>query len=148
MFGKQVKTAFVTGYSLPSEIIELSKRIGISLFTAWGASEAIVGSTSTSVGPASRLCQYNQQHLVIGPHYLGIAKRIGDRLEPVQEGEDGLLLVNTIAREGTLYFNYAIGDKATYLGSDCSCGRTTPVVSNIRRVDNPHEIAGIGCRND
>jgi len=148
LFGKQIKTAFVTGYGLPGELIELAKRCGFALFTAWGASEAIVGATSTVVGPKSRKCEYNQQHLVFGPHYLGLAKRVGAHLEPIERGEDGLLLLSTIAREGTLYFNYAIGDKATYIGSDCACARTTPVVANIRRVDNPREIAGVGCRND
>ncbi|MBI4017085.1 MAG: AMP-binding protein [Candidatus Aenigmarchaeota archaeon] len=150
LFGAQgqVKKAFVTGYQLPQEIIALAEDVGLSLFTAWGATEAIVGATSTVTGPPTRLCKFNAQHLVVGPHFLAVAKIVDERLKPAEEGEDGIVLVNTLAREGTLYFNYAIGDMAHVLSKSCPCGRTTPVVSNIRRIDNPAEVFGVGCRYD
>jgi hypothetical protein len=64
---------------------------------------------------------------------------------PAQVGEEGLLLVNTIARDGTIFINYAIGDKARVIATSCPCGRTTPIIGEIRREDNPTELAG-GCR--
>ena len=150
LFGEhgQIKKAFVTGFKLPDELVNLSKDIGLSLFTAWGATEAIVGATSTVTGPETRICQFNNQHIVLGPHYLAIAKIENNRLRLAEEGEEGIILVNTIAREGTLYFNYAIGDMALLVSKKCPCGRTTPVISNIRRIDNPEEVFGVGCRFD
>lgn len=150
LFGSQgqIKKAFITGYQLPQEIINLAEDIGLSLFTAWGATEAIVGATSTTDGPPTRLCRHNNQHLVLGPHVLAVAKIVNERLKLAEEDEDGIVLVNTIAREGTLYFNYAIGDMAHVVSKSCPCGRTTPVVSNIRRIDNPAEVFGVGCRYD
>jgi len=150
LFGSegQVQKAFVTGYALPDELIRLANDIGLSLFTAWGSTEAIVGATSTIGGPESRVCKHNNQHLVLGPHALMVAKIADGKLVPAKEGEEGILLVNTIAREGTLYFNYAIGDVATLVATSCPCGRTTPVIGNIRRIDNPAEIFSMGCRLD
>ncbi len=146
LFGKQIKNAFITGYPLPQELISFAEDIGLKLFTAWGSTEAIVGATSTVIGPETRLCKYNNQHLVLGPHFLGLAKISDGKLLPVKEGEDGIIFVNNIARQGTIYINYAIGDKAQLVSRSCQCGRTTPVISAIRRIDNPQEIAAVGCR--
>ncbi|MBW3022178.1 hypothetical protein KY328_04595 [Candidatus Woesearchaeota archaeon] len=140
-----IKYAFITGYKLPEEVIELSKDIGLHLFTTWGASEAIPGATSTVLGPETRKCKYNNQHLTYGPHVLSVVKIDEDKPRLAKVGEEGLLLVTTIAREGTIYINYAIGDKATVVADKCDCGRTTPIITNIHRAD-PKELEGGGCR--
>ena len=141
-----VHRAFITGFQLPEPIIELSKDIDMDLFTTWGASEALPGATSTVLGPATRKCQFNNQHLILGPHILSVVNIEDGHLVPTRVGETGILLVTTVARQGTLFFNYAIGDKATVIANECDCGRTTPIIGNIHRVDNPTEIIEGGCR--
>jgi phenylacetate-CoA ligase len=141
-----VDTAFVTGFALTKEIIKIAERNGMRLFTTWGASEAIPGATSTVIGPEERLCKYNSQHLTYGPHMLTVVDVKGDKPRFCRPGEEGLLLVTTIAREGTIFVNYMIGDKAKIEAEQCPCGRTTPIISGIRREDNKAEFASGGCR--
>ena len=82
----------------------------------------------------------------MGPHLLSVVTIKDGVLVPAKVGETGIVLVTTIARQGTLFFNYAIGDKATVIATACDCGRTTPIIGNIHRVDNPSEIIEGGCR--
>ncbi|MEK6823270.1 MAG: hypothetical protein AABY13_05550, partial [Nanoarchaeota archaeon] len=140
----QVTNAFVTGFALPESVIRLAERNDLRLFTTWGASEAIPGYTSTVLGPPTRVCKHNNQHLLHFPHFLSVVDTHRNRF--CKPGEEGLLLVTTIARDGTLFINYAIGDKATVISNECDCGRTTPVIGNIRREDNPTELSEGGCR--
>jgi len=144
--GSIVQRAFVTGFQLPEPLIELAKEMDIDLFTTWGASEALPGATSTVLGPKTRTCQYNNQHLIMGPHLLSVVRFENGALVPAKVGETGVVLVTTIAREGTLFFNYAIGDKATVIADCCDCGRTTPIIGDIKRVDDPREMIDGGCR--
>jgi|GEM_PF-1213259 len=143
---EQISTAFVTGFALPKDVIGLAEKHDINLFTTWGASEAIPGATSTVLGPATRTCKYNSQHLLWGPHYLSVIDTSGGGPRLCKPGEDGLLSLTTIARQGTMFINYLIGDKAKVVSYDCSCGRTTPVIGNIRREDDPAALAAGGCR--
>ena len=144
--GSIVHRAFITGFQLPEPVITLSQEFGMDLFPPWGASEALPGATSTVLGPKTRTCQYNNQHLIMGPHLLSVVTIKDGVLVPAKVGETGIVLVTTIARQGTLFFNYAIGDKATVIATACDCGRTTPIIGNIHRVDNPSEIIEGGCR--
>lgn len=148
LFGKKnndsiIKKAFITGYQIPQSIIDLAHDYEIDMFTTDGASELIPIATSNI--EKAGICKYNNQHLILGPHYTFIAKIEDDTIVPVREGEDGIVLHTTPVREGTPYFNYAIGDKAKLITTKCECGRTTPVIGNIRRIDRPDEILG-GCR--
>src|SRR3989338_5227812 len=150
VFGRKnngiVQRAFVTGFQLPEPLIELASEMDIDLFTTWGASEALPGATSTVLGPKTRTCQYNNQHLIMGPHLLSVVRFENGALVPAKVGETGVVLVTTIAREGTLFFNYAIGDKATVIADCCDCGRTTPIIGDIKRVNDPREMIDGGCR--
>lgn len=139
-----VKNAFVTGFQIPGYVEQLAEQKGIRMFTTWGASEAIPGATSTVLGPQERVCKFNSMHLTYFPHYLSVMNLAQGRA--CRPGEEGLLLVTTIARQGTIWINYVIGDKATVISDACPCGRTTPVIGDIRRVDNPSELALGGCR--
>ena len=150
VFGRKnkgiVQRAFVTGFQLPEPLIRLSKELDFDLFTTWGASEALPGATSTVLGPEHRTCVFNNQHLIMGPHVLSVVRFQDGSIIPAKVGEEGVILVTTIAREGTLFFNYAIGDKATVIADHCACGRTTPIIGNIQRVDDPREVIDAGCR--
>ena len=148
LFGSKgtVKSAFVTGFAIPESVINLAQRNSLNLFSTWGASEAIPGATSPVLGPPTRICKYNNQHLLYFPHYLAVMDLTGAQPRFCQPGEEGLLLVTTIARDGTLFINYAIGDRATVISNHCECGRTTPVIGKIRREDNPGELSSGGCR--
>ncbi len=85
---KIVKSAFITGYALPNEIIELSQEIGLHLFTTWGATEALPGATSTVLGPETRTCKYNNQHLIYGPHMLSVVKIDEEKPRLAEVGEE------------------------------------------------------------
>ena len=147
LFGSKgtVKNAFVTGFAIPESVIRLADRNSLRLFTTWGSSEAIPGATSTVLGPSTRLCKYNNQHVLPFPHYLSVVE-MSKQPRLCKPGEQGLLLLTTIARDGTLFVNYAIGDRATVVAYTCDCGRTTPVIGKIHRGDNLAELAGGGCR--
>ena len=149
LFGAEglIKKAFITGFPIPESVINLSKEIGLSLFTTYGCTEFIPLGTSTVEGD---LCAFNDQHLLFGPHVVMIVRQEGDKLVSVKEGEMGMVLVTTIGVYSgrTIYLNYALGDTAVlkHEAGRCSCGRTTPVIGGIMRMDHPGELVSGGCR--
>lgn len=145
---------FVTGYPLVDDLVDLSEAYPVEgddgsrnrLFTTYGTSEAIPLATSTSL-PDNGPAQYNAQHLLLGPHHVSVAVEEDGELRPAKEGERGMALVTTIdRRDGTIYVNYAIGDAITvesYNPEDSEL--TTPLISNIEKVDDPMELLEGGC---
>lgn len=149
LFGENgiIKKAFITGFPIPESIVNLAKSINLKLFTTYGCTEFIPLATSTTEGDK---CLYNDQHILYGPHMITVVKESNGELENVAEGERGMVLVTTIGiTDGrTIYLNYALGDTAVlkYEAGKCSCGRTTPIISDIKRTDHPGELLGGGCR--
>lgn len=148
LFGSngQVKSAFITGFPIPIEVVNLCEEIGLRVFTTWGSTEALPGATSITSDDSHAVCKHNNQHLLHLPHLLLVVKEEDGYVRLAKEGEDGILFVTTIARDGTIYLNYAIGDKAKLVSKKCPCGRTTPVIDSIRRVDDPSDLIMAGCR--
>ena len=138
LFGPKVHTAFITGYAIPEEVVALAERLreryNMRVSSGWGASEAHPGGVSPVFGSEERICRYNSQHLIQGPHHLGVVDISSGTPRPVGVGEEGLL-----------FANYVIGDKVKLDSLDCACGRTTPVISKIRREDNERELVSGGC---
>jgi hypothetical protein len=142
---ENVGTFFVTGYKLIDEVINWAEAYKKNLATTLGSSEAIPQATST-IGSAGRVCKYNNMHLIYGPHFPEVVKYESGSMVPVKKNETGILIYTTLAREGTRYLRYAPGDSVKYLGTtDCPCGRKTPLITDISRIDVPNEIVQNGC---
>ncbi|MEA1928253.1 MAG: phenylacetate--CoA ligase [Candidatus Auribacterota bacterium] len=64
--------------------------------------------------------------------------------EPVNEGEDGELVITTLTKEANPLIRYRIGDIVSISYDRCSCGRTLPRISKIKgRTDDMLIIRGI-----
>lgn len=64
--------------------------------------------------------------------------------EPVEEGEDGELVITTLTKEANPLIRYRIGDIVNITYQRCSCGRTLPRISKIKgRTDDMLIIRGI-----
>ncbi len=143
----QIKVVFLGGYRLIDEAIEWAKAYNKPLVTLLGSSEAIPQATNTGFGSKSRLCQFNNLHLLQGPHYMEVLKEESGVLVPVKKGETGLLAYTTVAREGTIYLRYFPGDKATLLAKEgeCNCGIKSAVITDVERIDHPEDVVSTGC---
>lgn len=150
LFGKhgQIKKAFITGFKIPESVIALAESIDLDLFTTYGCSEFIPLANSTNEKKIGKKCNFNDQHLLYGPHVVMVVKQEDNQLVPVKKGEKGIVIVTTLGINPgrTIYLNYAIGDTAVLKEEKCECGRTTPIIGDIGRTDNPTEILGGGCR--
>lgn len=144
---ERIKIILLGGYRLIDEIIEWSKAYNKPIVTLLGSSEAIPQATNTGFGPKSRLCQFNNLHLLHGPHYMEVLKEESGVLVPVKKGETGLLAYTTIAREGTIYVRYFPGDKANLLAKEgeCNCGIKSAIITNVERIDHPEDVVSTGC---
>lgn len=144
---ERIRILFLGGYRLVDEAVEWVKANDKTLVTLLGSSEAIPQATNTGFGPKSRLCQFNNLHLLQGPHYMEILKEESGILVPVKKGETGILAYTTVAREGTIYIRYFPGDKATVLADygECNCGIKSPVITDVERIDIPEEVVETGC---
>lgn len=149
LFGEKgiIKSAFVTGYSIPDSIINMAKSVNLNLFTTYGCSEFI--PLATSGIEYKKNCNYNTQHILYGPHFTLIVKEENGKIIKVNESETGIVLVTTIGiiPGRTIYLNYALGDVAKLEKNNCNCGKTTPLISSIKRTDSPGDIIGAGCRS-
>jgi len=143
---EKLETLFITGYILIPEVIAWAEAHGKNLATTLGSSEAIAQATST-VGPKDRLCKYNNLHILNGPHYVEVVKEESGVLVPAKQGEEGILVYTTVAREGTIYIRYAPGDSAKIIASEgaCSCGLRSQLITDILRIDTPTDVIAAGC---
>lgn len=143
---QQVRTLFITGYTLIPEVVNWTELYGKNLATTLGSSECIPQATST-VGMAERLCKYNNLHVLYGPHYIEVVKEESGTLVPAKAGEPGLLCYTTVAREGTIYIRYLPGDSAQVVGDagTCPCGIRSEIITDIGRLDIPEDVVMAGC---
>jgi phenylacetate-CoA ligase len=88
---------------------------------------------SAEVGIAAASCDHGHLHFVQGTVY-------GEVVDPetgaaVGDGERGLVVL-TALRNGSRYLRYVVGDAATVETGPCACGRTTPRLTAIARVED------------
>lgn len=143
---KNIKTLFLGGYKLVDEAIAWADTFDKPLVNAYGACEALVLATNTPDNGVN-LCKHNHFHLIYGPHYVEIVRYENGKLVQCKKGETGMVAITTIAREGTIYIRYLIGDQATVVNDEgeCACGINTKIISNISRIDNPQDLISSGC---
>lgn len=144
---KNIKIVWLGGYKLIDDVIEWAKTYKINLVNAYGACEAMALGTSSSITNNNFLCQYNNIHLLQGPQYIEVVRYENNKLIQCKKGETGMLAYTTVAREGTIYIRYLIGDQATIIAdeNECPCGIRSKIISNIQRIDNPEDIINCGC---
>lgn len=136
----------IGGYKLIDELIQWGEAYGKKITSILGSSEALPQATNNIYGNSTS-CLNNNLHLMNGPHYLEVLKEESGVLVPVKEGEIGMLAYTTIAREGTIYIRYFPGDQAKVLiySPDYDRSLKTPILTDIKRIDNPEDVVSAGC---
>lgn len=144
---KYIKIVWLGGYKLIDEAIEWAKSFGKPLVCAYGACEAIANGTNSLVTDESFICKYNNLHLMYGPNYVEVVKYENGNVVSCKKGETGMVAITTVAREGTIYIRYLIGDQATIIANEgeCPCGVKTKIISNLQRIDHPEDLIASGC---
>lgn len=116
---------------------------------------------STEICPTGATCSVHPRsfHISYGHSCLTVKHPSGKRL--AAEGEEGYVLASRTGAitpegtcgvpRGTTYLNLRTGDAATPVqtgGKQCGCGRTSPVLSNVRRVEYADVKRFFGCQSD
>lgn len=116
---------------------------------------------STEVCPTGATCsKYPRDfHLGFGPTLTIVKHPANKRL--CKENEIGRVLVSktgattssgkNIIPTGTVLLNYSTGDYASLIntnGKVCECGRNTPILFNVHRVNHIESKAMFGCQAD
>ncbi|BBP00475.1 phenylacetate--CoA ligase family protein [Sulfuriferula nivalis] len=126
----------VAGLNLKERVWEGNEMAGVEktkFFEMYGYSESL---------PNAMDCEFNQGlHLAVGPTFTEVLdEKTGKH---VQNGERGLVVITGI-RHGSRFIRYAVGDEATYVTDTCRCGRASPRLVNIQRVEDMERLQQ-GC---
>jgi acyl-coenzyme A synthetase/AMP-(fatty) acid ligase len=137
---ESVEHVFLTGFPVPEEAYERLRADGKEVSTTWGSTETM------ALGTYVKGCQsLNVNHLLAtGFPTVGMVARYRERdvdfskLEEVEVGRDGLLLVTSLIGGGSTYLNYMIGDL---------CIKNERGYTDINRATADLNIAG-SCAED
>jgi phenylacetate-CoA ligase len=96
----------------------------------WGATlHEFFGATETGMTCHSCRFEAAQKDRAMNLHFMedSCIPEVVDpeTLEPVPEGEDGVLVVSGLSSEGTPFPRYLLGDYTRLTTEPCGCGRTT-----------------------
>lgn len=119
--------------------------------------EALWGATlhewfgATEIGPSAHSCRFEagQQELPMNIHFMEdcyIPEVVHpETLEPVAEGEDGVLVMSGLYAEGTPFPRYLLGDYCRVTTAPCGCGRTTmrAIGGMCGRMDDMLSLRGV-----
>lgn len=115
---------------------EIESKLGIIATDVYGLSEII--------GPGvAQECQYKDGlHIYSDVFYPEIIDP--DTGQPVEEGQDGELVITTLTKKGIPLIRYRTRDIVSINHEKCRCGRTSPRISKIKgRTDDMIIIRGI-----
>ncbi len=115
---------------------EIESKLGIIATDVYGLSEII--------GPGvAQECQYKDGlHIYSDVFYPEIIDP--DTGKPVEEGQDGELVITTLTKKGIPLIRYRTRDIVSINHEKCRCGRTSPRISKIKgRTDDMIIIRGI-----
>lgn len=115
---------------------EIEHSLGLQAFNNYGLSEII--------GPGvSGECQERTGMHLQEDHFL-VECLDPETLEPVEEGEEGELVITTLTKEAMPLIRYRTRDIARIERSPCACGRTTARMSRVSgRSDDMLIIRGV-----
>ncbi|RLM94925.1 phenylacetate--CoA ligase PaaK [Haloarcula sp. Atlit-7R] len=116
---------------------EIEARLGVDGIDIYGLSEIIGPGVSCECHEAQDGLHIWEDHFypeVIDPH----------TKEPVEEGEEGELVLTTLTKEALPVFRYRTGDLTTLNYDECACGRTMVRMDNVTgRTDDLLIIRGV-----
>jgi hypothetical protein len=137
---RSVEHVFLTGFPVPNSSQEVLRNSGKIVSTTWGSTEAMALAThplewknrqtndlkSTPFPTIGLVARYKERGLT------------SPRIEEVNIGEKGILLVTSLLGVGSTYINYNIGDIATRISSG---------FKDIGRISHNIDIGG-SCAED
>lgn len=116
---------------------EIEDRLGVDGIDVYGLSEIIGPGVSCECHEAQDGLHIWEDHFypeVIDPH----------TKEPVEEGEEGELVLTTLTKEALPVFRYRTGDLTTLNYDECACGRTMVRMDNVTgRTDDLLIVRGV-----
>ncbi|MFZ5965183.1 hypothetical protein ACOXXX_19745 [Thalassococcus sp. BH17M4-6] len=133
VIGRTIRTVITAGaatsgdFDLREQLDEATDMAGkppIQIVEWYGAAE---------VGIAAVRCQHGGLHLTGGPVHTEVVDP--ETWRPVANGARGLV-VATALRSGSRYLRYVVGDEATVHTGPCTCGLTTPRLTDIARFED------------
>ncbi|MDA7429260.1 hypothetical protein PGB28_12385 [Primorskyibacter aestuariivivens] len=133
VIGENIRTVITAGaatsgdFDLRQQLDEATEMAGkppIQIVEWYGAAE---------VGIAAVRCQHGGLHLTGGPVHTEVVDP--ETRLPLADGERGIVVV-TATRGGSRYLRYVVGDEAVIHTGPCSCGQTTPRLSDIARFED------------
>ncbi len=114
----------------------IEKKLNIKAYDIYGLSE-IMGP-----GVAIECCEQNGLHIWEDNFIAEIIDP--DTLEPVNEGEEGELVITTITKEGIPLIRYRTRDISKITYEKCACGRTHARIARVKaRTDDMLIIRGV-----
>jgi phenylacetate-CoA ligase len=116
---------------------EIERRLGVDGIDIYGLSEIIGPGVSCECKEAQEGLHIWEDHFypeVVDPH----------TQEPVEEGEEGELVLTTLTKEALPVFRYRTGDLTTLNYEECACGRTMVRMDNVTgRTDDLLIVRGV-----
>ena len=143
--GDNIDVLFCSSTKLTQELYKEIKSLGIKyVYNYYG---------STEILPTAISCQHSpfDLHILFGHIALFVADS-GQKL--VKNGERGIVLSSKIGsydnnkiseNQGTQLLNYQVGDEVTLITEKCECGRTSPRIKDIQRVQHVQNKLETGC---
>lgn len=140
-----IKYLWVSSTPLDKELVKELQSLGVeSIVNFYGSTESMPNAISCPQDPKSfHLCQ---GHVFI--------EVLDDNGKHVKSGQRGTVVVSRIASsqgqfigpaQGTQLFRYVVGDSAVYHSETCSCGRTSPRISQVERLPLDEDKIMGGC---
>jgi phenylacetate-CoA ligase len=114
----------------PSIRLLLTKELGISVFSVYGAVEAL------KIGFE---CDEQKGYHINSDLYP--VRVVDEDGMPRRMGEAGQVIVSNLVNRATVLLNYRLGDLAHWIGGPCPCGLALPLLSPpIGRIDDVIEL--------
>ncbi len=116
---------------------EVDAALGVKSANIYGLSEIIGPGVSAECTEARNGSHINEDHFY--PEVVD-----DSTLEPLPEGEEGVLVFTTLTKRGMPLLRYFTGDIASLSSEPCACGRTLVRMSLIKgRVDDMLIVRGV-----
>jgi phenylacetate-CoA ligase len=113
----------------------IEESMGIRAYDIYGTSE--------QAGPMFSECE-ETNGIHVGGDIMLIEILDRDTLEPLEDGNEGEMVVTMLKKEAMPMIRFRVKDVASLMTGDCACGRTSPRLSRITgRTDDMLIIRGI-----
>ena len=99
----------------------IEEHFGVPVLSNYQAVEALRLAFQCEQGRGFHVCIDDVAFRVVDEHGMDVAP-----------GEEGEIIISNLTNRATVLLNYRLGDRVTAGGSDCPCGRTLPLIRQIR----------------